>query len=359
MEGRFSVTFDDGTVEEVLAENATAAKAIARTKRVRDLDPAGSMPKADVMGHGSVKIAKVVEIVAAILLSVATYAALAGLLYLDTLSRAHLGVTVHAGVLEVMAASGTAIGATLAALAAVTGDSLQIPFFPETKKGWLLQLWADVQVAGTLRVRSAKMHDNVSGIRFDTIISDTNPLLPWGSKQPLYSGDLLNIDLAGSAVAGDIEYVVLLRYFEELSAQHSRLITAEEAYKRTVNISAVENTISTGATAAWAGSEAINAEIDQFHARTDYALLGYVVDTEAPAVAWRGPDTANVRCGGPGLETERGVTQNWFADLSKVFGMPLVPLFNADNKAATNIDALQDENGADTTVISVYAELSK
>jgi hypothetical protein len=32
-------------------------------------------------------------------------------------------------------------------------------------------------------------------------------------------------------------------------------------------------------------------------------------------------------------------------------------MIDADNKAATMIDTLQDENGADTTVISIYAEL--
>jgi hypothetical protein len=306
-----------------------------------------------------VKIAKVTEVTVAIVLSVATWAAIATLVYLDGLSRAHLGVALHAGVLDIMAANGTAIGATLAALTAVTGDSLIVPFFPESKKAWLLTLWTDVQVAGTARVRSAKLHDNVNGIRFDTVISDLYPLLSWSLKQQLYSGDQLNVDLAGSAVAGDIEYVVLLRYFEELSAQHSRLITPEEASKRTVNISSVENTISTGATSAWAGAEAINAETDQFHARSDYALVGYVVDTEVPAIAWRGPDTANVRVGGPGIETDREVTQDWFAQLSRASGIPCVPVFNADNKAATLIDALQDENGADTTVISIYAELSK
>lgn len=359
MEGKFQVSFDDKTYETVVASDATAAKGVARIKRIQALDPSGQMNRADLMGHASVKIAKVVEVTVAVLVAIGSLALLYLLQQLDAWTAARMGHVAHAGVLDLIGTSGTAITSTISALAAVTGDSLVVPFFPESKKAWLLQIWNDSQTAGTLRVRSGKMHDNVSGIRVDTLASDLYPLLPWGARQHLESGDTLNVDLAGSGTAGDIEYVMLLRYFEELSAQHSRLITHDEALKRTKDIHANENTIATGATAAWAGSEAINVEIDQLHARSDYALLGYLVDTECPAVAWRGPDTANVRVGGPGIETDRNMTQDWFLRLSRMYAMALVPVINADNKSATNIDALQDENGADVTVISIYAELSK
>ena len=358
MKGPYEVHFDDGSVERVTANTADEAKSIAKTARIRALDPAGAKLRADVLSHASVKVAKVCEAALVLLLGALAQGALLGLAYLETVWPGADLVTAHAGVLEIMAAQGTAIGATLAALAAVTGDSLQVPFFPESKKAWLLNLWADVQVAGTLRVRSAKMHDNVNGLRYDTAIADLSPALPYCVKQPLYSGDLLNIDLAGSAVAGDIEYVVLLRYFEELSAQHSRLITYDELMKRAVNVITVENTIATGTTATWTGAEAINAEIDQFHARSFYAIAGYQSDAQAAAIAYRGPDTANVRLGGPGLITERWMTASWFTDLARKTGMALIPVFNGDNKAATFIEALQDENGTDTTVSTTLVELS-
>jgi hypothetical protein len=261
--------------------------------------------------------------------------------------------------LEVIAAQGTAIGATLAALAAVTGDSLAVRSSPTEKLTRLVQMWTDVQVAGTARVRSPRMHDNNQGIRVDTIISDLYPLIPWGVTQRVYANDVLGVDLAGSAVAGDIEYVLLMLLYEDLAGANARVIDEAELMRRAVNISSVENTIATGATATWGGSEAINAENDQFHAGGLYALTGYLVDTEAPAIAWRGPDTSNYRVGGPGLETDRSITQDWFLKLSRALKIPLIPVFSAENKAGTQIDALQDENGADTTVISHYVELSK
>lgn len=260
--------------------------------------------------------------------------------------------------LEIQTYSGTAIGATLAALTAVSGDSLAVKNFENSKKAWLLQIWNDSQVAGTLRVRSPKFHDNVNGVRVDTIIGDVKPLLPYGAPQRLYPNDNLIVELAGSAVAGDIEYVVLLNYYEDQPGISARFIDRAGLLARMEHLLTVENTIATGATAAYGGAEAINAEIDQFQHGVDYAILGYKVDTECAAVGWRAPDFGNLRVGGPGTETENDLTAGWFLDLSDYYKMPLIPVFNGQNKASVLIDAVQDENGADTTVTTFLAKLA-
>jgi hypothetical protein len=272
-------------------------------------------------------------------------------------SAALLHHATHADVLWLQGFAGTAISATISALAAVTGDSLTIPMFPDGKKAAIIQAWTDVQVAGTLRVRSPLFHDNSNGIRKDTIISELNPIMPFGFSQPIQRGDTLIVELAGSAVAGDIEYALLLMWFEQVGSASANFVSPDVVRQKVINYSYVENTIATGATAAWGGAEAINAETDQFHAHRKYCLVGYCVDTEVPAIAWRGIDTGNVRVGGPGLDQDQLITNNWFERLSTAYGRPLIPMIDADNKAATMIDTLQDENGADTTVISIYAEL--
>lgn len=355
--GKYRIYFQDSTYEDVDAESRDGAKTKGKNLRIREIDPSGSMNRADVASHPRVRIARVAEHGVDQMSAVLVLLAIGGALLLDAIYPFSGVTTQHAGVLQVIGAAGTAISATLSALAAVTGDSLTIPFFGESKKAWLIQLWTDVQVAGTVRIRSGKWHDDVQGLRFKTVISELSPLFPFGARQPIYSGDTLHVDLAGSAVAGDIEYVAMLMWYEELSAQSARLITWEQLEARRANYICAENTIATGTTAAWTGPEAINAEIDQFHARTEYALLGYTVDVEASAVAWRGPDTANVRCGGPGDETKREITANWFATLSRATGLPCIPVFNGDNKAATVVETLQDENGADTTLSSILCEL--
>jgi hypothetical protein len=259
--------------------------------------------------------------------------------------------------LQLQTYSGTAINTTLAALTAVAGDSLAVSNFAIGKAAWLVQLWADVQAAGTLRVRSPKFHDNVNGLRIDTIAGDPKPLLPWGAMQPLYPNDTLIVELAGSATAGDIEYVILLEYFDDMPGVSARLMTWEQIRGRIEQMLTVENTIATGATAAYGGSEAINAEIDQFQQGTDYAILGYKVDTECSAIGYRAVDFGNLRLGGPGDELDPQLYSNWFVRLSNEYGKPMIPVFNGSNKASVLVDAVQDENGADTTVTTYLARL--
>jgi len=259
--------------------------------------------------------------------------------------------------LQVQTYQGTAINTTLAALAAVAGDSLAVPNFQIGKTALLMQVWADVQAAGTLRIRSPKMHDNVNGIRIDTIASDPRPLMPWGAAQPLYPNDSLIVELAGSATAGDIEYVSLLEWFEDMPGVQGRLFDWAQIRPRIEQVLTVENTIATGTGGGYTGAEAINAEIDQFQQGIDYAVLGYKVDTETATVGWRAVDFGNLRIGGPGEETEADILSNWFVRLSNEYQRPCIPVFNGSNKGSVLIDAAQDENGADTTVTTYLARL--
>jgi hypothetical protein len=81
------------------------------------------------------------------------------------------------------------------------------------------------------------------------------------------------------------------------------------------------------------------------------------VSAECAAVRWLGVDTGNLGVGGPGALESKGLTARWFVALSERFNLPLIPVFNSANKAGILIDAAQDENGADVTVTSIFAEL--
>lgn len=259
--------------------------------------------------------------------------------------------------MDLVTAQGTAINTTIAALAASAGDSLAVKNTGGTDPARILQVWADVQAAGTLRIRSGKFHDNVQGIRYDTVASDPVPLLPWGVSQRVFPNDVLTVELAGSATAGDIEYVCMLLYYAALPGTNATFMTPDDVTRRGVNVFTVENTLSLGTGGGYTGGEAINVEFDQFKAGGKYALVGYTVDAECAAVAWRGADTGNLRVGGPGVETEHELTADWFMRLSRAFGIPLIPTFSAENKSGILVDGVQDENGTDTTVTSIFVEL--
>jgi len=261
--------------------------------------------------------------------------------------------------LQLVSAKGTAINTTIAALAAVTGDTLTVPQFNDAKKAWILQVWADVQVAGTLRIRSTKGHDNVNGLRCDTTISDLTPMLPWGFPIRIFGGDTLAVELAGSTVAGDEEFVCMLCAYEELTGQSGKLYTADDVAKRMKFMITVENGITTPTTGIYGGSEAINAEIDQFQSDMEYAILGFKTDTECAAVGYRAPAWANTRVGGPGIETEPWMTSDWFARMSRNYGIPAIPAFIGSDKASVLVDVLTDENGADPTVTTYLAAMPR
>jgi hypothetical protein len=149
----------------------------------------------------------------------------------------------------------------------------------------------------------------------------------------------------------------MLIYYADMPGISARLHTWDEVAPRVRHIVAVENTLATGTAGGYSGEEAIDAEFDLLKANTDYALLGYLVDTECAAVRWRGSDVGNLGVGGPGEPAIRFITKDWFILLSQVFGLPLIPVFNAANKSGILIDAVQDEVGTDVTVTSFLAEI--
>src|SRR5439155_1845243 len=259
--------------------------------------------------------------------------------------------------LQVITGFVTAPSTTFTAWTLASGDSLTVKNTEVSRNVYLLNLWTDQQTAGNLRIRSPKLHDMVQGIRVFSPASEVRPLLPWGVMQKLYPQDVLTVEQTGSGTSGDIETGCLLVFYEDLPVQSARLFTWEQIRSKIVNIFPVENTLSLGTAGGYSGEEAINSEFDLGKANTDYALLGYLVSAECAMVGWRGVDTGNMRVGGPGNELEKELTREWFITLSKMTGLPTIPVFNWSNKGGILIDGVQDENGTDTTVTSIFAEL--
>lgn len=260
--------------------------------------------------------------------------------------------------MEVILAQATAPGAVTTNFPAAGGTTLTIRNAPFDAPVFLLNIWADFQANGFIQVRSPKLHDNVRGYRLDTTISEVKPLIPAYMKQILIPQDAIIVEGQGSAVVGDIESAALLVYYENLPGTDGRFISPQELFDRSVQTLATENTITTAAGGGFTGSEAINAEADLFKANTDYALIGYLVDTECAIVRWVGPDFGNLGLGGPGDELGRDYTRSWFLDLAFRYQKPMIPVFNAANKAGTLLSCAQDENAAAVTVTSLLAELA-
>lgn len=250
----------------------------------------------------------------------------------------------------------TAPSTTFTALTMASGDTLSVRAM-DGGKAYILAFWSDQQTAGNVRIRSAQMHDNVQGIRAFSVASEVTPLNPCGANIPLTEFDTLVIDMTGSATGGDIETFSSLWYYENAKGFSARLVTWEQIKAQVIDYMYVENTLATGTAGGYSGEETIIVEFDQWKTQYDYALLGYQVSAECACVGWRGPDTSNLRVGGPGNETRKDMTGEWFKYLSQITGLATIPVWYGQNKGSILVDAAQDENGTDVLVTSIFARL--
>jgi hypothetical protein len=269
------------------------------------------------------------------------------------------GTPVHAqGVgCELVSGFVTAPSSTFTNWTMATNNSLTLRNSTFAKKVQLLAAWCQNQVAGTLSIRSPKMHDNVQGIR-SRITTTVMPLFPLGYPQNMYPQDTLTVQQTGSAVGGQIESGSMLVYYEDLPGANARFITPDVVAKRGVQLLGQETTITTGAGGGYTGQEAINAQFDNFVANTDYALVGYETNVQCCSVRILGNDTSNMGIGGPGEPTLRDVTCHWFDMLSTEYGLPLIPVFNSANKSSILVDALQSQAAAAVIATWYFVQLA-
>lgn len=257
--------------------------------------------------------------------------------------------------LELVIGRATNPGATLTAVTPGSGDSFTV----KAVSGgaiWLENMWAQEGSAGIVRVRSPRLHDNVQGIRFRVPASVIRALLADNVRQKLYSQDNLTVEIAGGAA--EVDALALMVHYEDLGGVDGRLATYDQVAPRIQNILTQEVACTTSATAGdWPAGSALNATFDLLKANTDYAILGYEVDAACLAVTVRGPDTGNVRTGGPG-PTEPLETRDWFVSLANAIGAPAVPVVNSANKGATVVSVASTAASATVNVNLVIAELS-
>lgn len=246
--------------------------------------------------------------------------------------------------------------ATSSTAVALTGNSLTVRDAPANKPIWMVAAWTTRQANGQSSIVSPLLHDSAVGI---TQVGGTTPqqlFRVWAQR--LHPQDTLSVLITGGA-AGDLAHLSWLAYYEDLPGVSARLITYDELMRRGEDLYGFTNTITTvSTTGQYTGAEAINVEIDQLKANREYAILGGAFHTATPhVVGYSGVDFGNLRVGWPGLSDNYN-TNNWFADLAKLTGLPLIPVFNASNKTLTTIDVAIDENAGDPVVGTLTCLLS-
>lgn len=260
--------------------------------------------------------------------------------------------------LEVITSFATAPGvAAFAATTMASGNSATVRNARLNSKVWLVDTWAFNNAAGTMRIRSPKLHDAVNGIRLPITANDATPLLHRGYPQVLIPQDVMTLEIQGSAVAGQIETMSQLIWYEDLPGQAARFIDVPTLMKAGVNVMGVQLAITPGVAGGYSGQRAINADNDNFKANTDYALIGYQLSAAAATVRWQGVDVGNLGLGGPGVVTSKDLTAEWFIDKARFYSMPLIPVFNSANRGGILVDVATSQAGTAVTVITLFVEL--
>jgi len=257
---------------------------------------------------------------------------------------------------EVITARATNPGATGAAPTVNTGDSLTVRDSEGPGATYLEGVWYGGATRGFIRVTSARLHDNVQGIRLRAPAARQVNLLPPEFDQRLHGNDTLALLLAGGAAETDM--LGLLVYYEDVGGLDARLASWEQIKSRIVNIAGQEITHSTSATTGdWSAGAAINEDFDNFKADTKYAVLGYICDPAVGALAIRGSDTGNVKIGGPG-DNDPIETRRWFVKMSERTGRPHIPVISSANKASTLVFVADPAVSTAIDITLILAELS-
>ncbi len=263
--------------------------------------------------------------------------------------------------LELVTGFVTAPSTTFTAWTLATGNSLAVRSAAINSKIWLISAWAFNQVAGVLRIRSPRLHDNVQGIRMRAAAALTLPMFPSQVQnfvgQPLIAQDSLIVEQTGSGVAGQIETGSLLLYYDDLPGIAARLTDYDTVKKFGLNIVGQEVPITTGVAGGYSGQVAINVSFDNLKANTDYACLGGMVDLRKGSVRIQGVDSGNLGLGFPAEPSIRDDTSNWFVHLTLGLGIPLIPVFNSANKTGILVDESDNQVGGANVVTLFLVEM--
>lgn len=262
-------------------------------------------------------------------------------------------------------------GGAFEALAACTADSLSIIAFDSPAHAYVEEIWAGNSAhKQEVAVFSPRFGDNQFGMRLQNMFNptlsgadgDPQLLLPRELDIPVYSTDLLNVQVNGTAA--DNSDVVMQLYYENINGAGQRLATWEQvepliaqANSTQSRVLGIEVTVTPGATGNYGTAVAMNANDDRLQADFDYALLGLVCDQPTTSIGIKGPDTGFYRIAVPGHWDAR-ITADWFIQQAKWRGTPHIPVLNANNKATTFLDGLSSNNAGATKVSLILAQLA-
>ena len=240
------------------------------------------------------------------------------------------------------ASKANAAGGTFAdSLTANAGDSLSVANYG-SGGARILEMWgidnanpAEFQV---LYTRPESTHDFSHGVRFNV-----PSLFPGGAGKPVAHNflpgyvyiDVFKSDTAtiqASCTATDnllVSYNILYDDLPGAQAQFTDWTEVSRLRKSIVSVAC--NAVASATAGAYGATRALNADDDRLHANTNYAILGFTVQSPVCTIAMIGPAWGGQVIGCPSGSLDLR-SDTWFLDQSIKYGIPLIPWFNSNDK---------------------------
>lgn len=253
--------------------------------------------------------------------------------------------------------SGAGADASLLGATVAPGDSFTVRSFAQTSTASLEAVLYDATTAGgAVRVRSPMLHDNVRGLQWTPGESPSAFLLPAAAEQLLQRQDTLTVEMLVNA-ATETDVGALVIYYPDLTGASARLHAWGDISGIVAQMKVLEVDANTSATAGNWADTGITATENLLEANTDYAVLGYLVNTAVCAVAVKGGETNSLRVGGPGSIREE-VTSDYFLRMANTKQTPHIPVFNSSNKDSIYVSLLAHQVSTAVKVQLILAELA-
>lgn len=253
-------------------------------------------------------------------------------------------------------ASGALTAGGVVALAAGPGSTLTVRAYNPPASAKLVKAWADCAEAAYFRVRSPSLSDDTQGIRYALGAGIVDDVIAGPPYQRLLAQDTLTVEASGAAA--DNIAVALTTLYDDLPGAQMRLHMPGDISGITNFVTTWEVNAAASATVGAFGSTLVTNLYDVSKPDTDYAILGYVTDTQVAAVGVNGAATSNYNLAGPGI-TDPYKTKRYFADLSLELGVPAIPVFNTASKTAFSVVAADIAASTAANVTLIVAILSQ
>lgn len=265
-----------------------------------------------------------------------------------------MGLAMDTVLYDVHNAATTALGLTTATLTN-SGDPAQIRSFPDSAFARLVAV--DLHGSGTrqCRVTSPRMHDNVTGLTFQSGEAPTQFLLPAEIGEPMYSVDTLAV--SADAAASSDSLVALEVFYSNLPGIDAQLKTWHEIKSRFIRTKVMEVSVTTSATPGTWVDTVITTTENQLKADYEYALLGFEASAAISVMGLKGPATGNLRICCPGSSETLDIT-SYFIWMSERHGLPMIPVFKANDRGATNISTAAFGASTASNVYAILAQLN-